>query len=273
MIATEWNRDTTEAAENLIHRIPDHVPKKVQFKDFEKLPEAVARYLRFALTEGQPLIDAVRLTQSGHFLAALWSPFRAEQYFSIDPPAFVWDASIRVAGVIPVKVRDAYREGKGSMLAKMFGVFRLLNQQNAVEINIAALQRYLAESAWFPTALLPGNQLVWSELDTNRSLAKLTDGPLQVSLEFEFNELGEIVSVFTPDRYRYADGEFVQTAWAGYFRNYKEVHGMRIPMEAEVEWIFPQGRPFSYFKGNITKIEFNTDVFSRFTPACDCEVG
>jgi Family of unknown function (DUF6920) len=159
------------------------------------------------------------------------------------------------------------------MLAKIFGIFRLINQENAEEINVAALQRYLAESPWFPTALLPSDRLVWSELDPNRALAKLRDRGIEVSLEFEFNELGEIVSVFTPERYRYADGQFVPTAWAGYFRKYREVHGMQIPMEAQVEWIFPEGRTFSYFNGNITEIEFNSDVYRQFSPTCECEVA
>lgn len=273
MIPGEWKRETTEVVENLIYRIPERIPKKVRFKDFEKLPEPVSKYLRFALKEGQPVIDAVRLTQSGRFLAGLWSRFDAEQYFSIDPPAFVWDASIRAAGIIPVRVRDAYQQGKGSMLAKIFGIFRLVKQENAPEINIAALQRYLAESPWFPTALLPSDRLVWSELDANRALAKLTDHGIEASLEFEFNELGEIVSVFTPERYRFADGKFIPTAWAGYFRNYREVRGMNVPMQAEVEWIFPDGHCFSYFKGNVTGIEFNSDVFQRFAPTCACEVG
>lgn len=273
MITGEWKRETTEVVANLIYRIPERLPTKVQFKDFEKLPGPVSKYLRFALKEGQPIIDAVRLTQSGDFLAGVWSPFRAEQYFSINPPAFVWDASIRIAGFIPVRVRDTYQQGKGSMLAKIFGIFRLLNQDRAVEINIAALQRYLAESPWFPTSLLPSDRLVWTELDANRALAKLTDCGIEVSLEFEFNERGEIVSVFTPERYRYADGEFVLTAWAGYFRKYREVDGMQVPMEAQVEWIFPDGHCFSYFKGNITEIEFNSDVYHRFAPTCACDVG
>ena len=273
MITGEWKREATEVVEDLIYRIPEGTPKKVQFKDFEKLPAAVSRYLRFALREGQPIVDVVRLTQTGSFLAGIWSPFHAEQYFSINPSALVWDASIRVAGFIPVRVRDTYQQGKGSMLAKMFGIFPLVHQKSASEIHIAALQRFLAESPWFPTSLLPGDRLVWTELDRNRALAKLTDCGIETSLEFEFNERGEIVSVFTPERYRYADGGFVPTAWAGYFKKYREVYGMQVPMEAEVEWIFPEGRCFSYFKATVTKIEFNNDVYNRFAPTCACEVG
>jgi Family of unknown function (DUF6920) len=271
MIANEWKRETTQVVEDLIYRIPDRAPKKVEFKYFEKLPEAVAKYLRLVLKEGQPVINAVRLTQSGRFRAGLWSSFQAEQYFSIDPPAFVWDAGIRMAGIIPVKVRDAYLEGKGSTLAKIFGIFPFIHQRSVVEISIGALQRYLAESAWFPTALLPSDRLVWNELDAYSAVAKITDRGIEASLEFHFNEAGEIENVFAPGRYRYADGKFLFTPWAGCFKNYRQIHGMRIPMEAEVAWVLPEGR-FSYFKGQIKEIEFNGDVFHRFAPTCACEV-
>ncbi len=272
MIAAEWNRETTDVVEDLIHKIPEHVPKKVEFKDFEKLPEPVAKYLRHVLKEGQPTIDAARITQSGLFRAGCWTSFRAEQYFSTDPPAFVWSASVRMAHMFPVKVRDSYVEGKGSMLGKIFGIVPFIQQENAREINIAALQRYLAECAWFPTALLPSDRLTWSELGANRAIATLTDRGMEASLEFQFNEIGEIDSVFTPARYRYADGMFHLTPWAGYFKHYQQLHGMRIPMEAAVEWILPKGR-YPYFKGSVGEIEFNGDVLHRFAPTCACETG
>jgi hypothetical protein len=271
LIATEWNRQTTEVIEDLIYRIPEKVPKRVEFNDFDKLPKCVAKYLNLVLQKGGPIIEAVRLTQSGKFRAGGWTPFKAEQYFSTAPVAFVWNAKVRMAHLIPVKVRDAYREGKGSMVGKMFGTVPLVDQRNAQEINIASLQRYLAECPWFPTALLPSDRLRWSEIDSNRAMAKIKDRDLEVALEFQFNEIGEIVTVSTPGRFRYTNGKFLSTPWAGHFQDYQEVHGVRIPMKARVEWIFPEG-PFPYFEGEVTKIDFNGDVFRRFALTQACEV-
>jgi hypothetical protein len=273
MLNSNWNTQTYEVIEDLVYKIPERIPNEVRFRDFESLPDPVARYLRLALTEGQPQIEAVRLTQSGQFRTGLWFPFQAEQYVSTNPVSFVWNATIRMAGLIPMKVRDAYLEGNGSMLAKVFGIFPFLHQQDAEEINIAALQRYLAESVWYPSALLPSDRLIWTQLDYNRAVATLKDGKREASLEFDFNDRGEIETTFTPGRYRYEDGKFVLTPWIGYYTDYRQLHGMRIPMKAEVEWILPENRRFPYFKGNLASIEFNGDVFARFSPSfsCSCE--
>ena len=45
--------------------------------------------------------------------------------------------------------------------------------------------------------------------------------------------------------------------WTGYYRDYREMDGVRIPAEAEVVWNLDSG-DFSYARFKITDIEFNT---------------
>ena len=63
-------------------------------------------------------------------------------------------------------------------------------------------QRYLAESVWLPTALLPSERLSWSAIDASHARATLQDGPVTVSLDFEIGLGGEILAVKAPSRAR-----------------------------------------------------------------------
>ena len=265
----KWNGETSRLLTQFIHPTSTLSGNRVSFKEFERLPEAVSRYFRFALKEGQPPLDAVRITQSGEIKAGWWCPFTAEQYFSIHSPGFVWDANVRTGPWITMKVRDTYLQGKGSMEARLFGVLPFLHSRDADEINQAALQRYLAESIWFPTALLPSDRLSWQAIGRNRALAKLKDREIEASMEFQFNDGGEIVEIFSPGRYRYAGGKFVLTMWRGAVRAYEEVKGIRVPMKVEIDWILPEGR-CPYFKSNIEKIEFNENALKHFSFGSSC---
>lgn len=122
--------------------------------------------------------------------------------------------------------------------------------------NSAALQRYLAEAVWLPTALLPSAKLNWSEIDENRALATLTESGTTVLLEFRINEAGETTEVFSPARFRAARGAFITTPWSGRFWNYQERNGIKIPMEGEVEWHLPDGR-LPYWRGRIIEIGYD----------------
>jgi len=231
----------------------------VDFKSLAALPEPVVRYFRMVLKDGQPMIHSARLTQSGHFRmspAGAWKPFIAEQNVSINPPGLQWNARIRIAPLISVRVCDSYIAGKASMRAKIFQIMPIVRQEDISELNAAALQRHLAETPWYPTALLPSKQLWWKAVDQRTAIAYLKDYNLEVSLQFEFNDVGEIARVSTPARYRYVNGKYESAPWAGDHRNYQEVNGIRIPTEATVQWLLPDG-DFQFFKGRITNGCYN----------------
>ena len=221
------------------------------------LPAPVVRYFEFALKPGQPLVRTARIEHRGEFrgsLDAAWSPFTSIQHVSVDPPGFVWDAKIRMAPLLTVRVRDSYLEGTGSMKAGVAGVIPVVNAWGRTDLASGALHRYLAEAVWLPTALLPGAGVTWEPIDDNAARATLTDSGVSVSLDFRFNEKGEIVSVYTPARYRDVNGKGVPTPWEGHFRGYERIAGMMVPREGEVAWILPEGR-LTYWRGRVVRVE------------------
>lgn len=255
-ISSNWNAETKRLIEIMSKENPSVKPEKVSFENFDKLPALVARYFRLVLKDGQPIIKTAQIKQKGEFfLNENWIPFEATQYYSTNPHAFVWDAAMSMNPLLNVRVRDAFVDGEGSMKAKILSLFTVADAEKKTELNSAALQRYLAEAAWFPTALLPSENLVWSEIDENRALATLTESGTTVSLEFRFNKAGEITEVFSPARFREVEGEFLETPWLGRFRNYKERNGMLIPTVGEVEWQLTTGS-LPYWRGQLTDTEY-----------------
>ncbi len=258
--STRWDRKTSRLVEKVSQTTGWGELKRVDFKQLDQLPAPVARYFRLALKEGQPYIRSARATQLGEIRLRetddKWRPFEAEQYFSSLPPGFVWDASIRMAPLMNVRVRDAYVAGQGLMQAQILSLVSMVDDRGKAELNAGALQRYLAEAVWFPTALLPGEGVRWSPIDESCALATLTDSGTTVSLEFRFNDSGEVTGVFTPGRFRAVDGKYELTPWAGQFANYQERAGMRIPLDASVEWHLATGI-FNWWRGRIVEVEYD----------------
>lgn len=255
--AARWKGNTEGMIAQLNAAALTSEPHSVSFQGFDALPAPVARYFRATLKEGQPFIRKARMQQQGEFwMKGKWIPFTSEQYFSAAPPGMVWDADMQMNALLNVRVRDAYVGGQGSMQGKLLALMPVVNEQGGAELKAGALLRYLAEAVWLPTALLPSDHLQWSAIDETRALATLTDAGLSVSLEFRFNDSGEITSFYTPGRYyREDDGRNVLQPWAGYHRAYEARSGMRIPLEGGVEWQLPNGR-LPYCKLKIVRIEY-----------------
>jgi hypothetical protein len=132
----------------------------------------------------------------------------------------------------------------------------VVNAGGTPMIAAGALQRYLGEAAWFPTALLPSQGVSWSAIDDACALATIRGGETTVSLEFRFGPDGLTTSVFTPERF-YDDGRNppVPKPWQARILRSGEHHGMTIPEAAIVEWLMPEG-PFAYWRGSIASVRY-----------------
>jgi len=228
------------------------------FKDLDWLPAPVQRYLKKAIPEGHSYIKSVELSQTGFLRlnenSEKWQSLKATQYFTINPPGFIWDAKVKMAPLTTARVLDMYKQGTGALRAKLFNTFTVAHEPSSKELDTGELTRYLAEAAWFPTALLPSQQLKWKEVDNHTAVAILKDGDNEVSLKFYFNNDDEIIKS-TSKRYRVVNNTYQLVPWTGYYSNYQRRDGLLIPIEAKVEWNLPQGN-FEYWKGRILNIKY-----------------
>ncbi|MFN8686951.1 MAG: DUF6920 family protein [Acidobacteriota bacterium] len=223
------------------------------------LPAPVRRYLELALSPGQPLVKAAELTHSGSFNMGQdqpnWKPFSSSQLSVTSPPGFDWDARIRMAPGLPVFVRDAYVSGRGILTASIFGLIPVAQPESDDELAQGELMRFLAESPWYPTALLPGQGVSWQELSPTSARATLRDGAVSTSVDFHFGPDGLIERIYSPSRTRLNGKTRSQLPWQGRFWNYTSSHGMRIPFAGEVAWLTPAG-PAPYWRASLEKAVF-----------------
>lgn len=223
--------------------------------DVADLPAPVRRYFETVLTEGQLHVDTAQITQEGTFRLggadADWHPFTASQKYTVSPPGYVWDADIELAPRVSARVLDAYVDGEGRLRANLLGALPVATAGPDPQTNEAELQRYLSETPWFPTALLPAAGVSWEGIDDQSARATITDGDVTATAVFHFAEDG-FISRVTADRYR-QDTDSIDS-WVGYHRSYEIHDGMKVPTEAEVGWETADG-VVPYWRGQITDRE------------------
>jgi hypothetical protein len=227
--------------------------------ELDDQPGPVRHYFRAVLQPGQPVIAAVRVTHSGTFNMSdsgeQSKPFHSTQRVVTRRPGFVWDARIAMMPGIAAHVHDAYVGGEGILHASALGLVTVMNLRGTPDVAEGELFRYFAEAAWYPTALLPSQGIRWSAVDERSARATLQDGKVSIAMLFRFSEQGLITSVRAEARGRTVGTAVVPTPWEGTFGNYQMRDGMRVPLEAEVAWLTPEG-PKPYWRGHITSLRY-----------------
>ena len=223
------------------------------------LPAPVARMLRSVLTPGQPLIRELRLEHRGDFDmgrdSTRWATFHSRQLVVTQRPGFLWDARIRMGPGLPVFVHDAYVAGRGVLTAKLFGLVTVMEAEQSKELAEGEFLRWVAEAAWYPTALLPSQGAAWRYLDDRSALLTMRDGITAATVTVGFDDAGRIARVRAERRARETPDGPVPTPWEGRFWDYIRQDGMWIPRQGEVAWLLPDG-PRPYWRGHIERVTY-----------------
>jgi hypothetical protein len=121
------------------------------------IPPIVQKWLINAGVVGKEKVHTVRLKQAGEMRTKAngkWIPFTATQYFTVDTPAFNWQADVQMMPLLSMNGRDKFEDGKGEMLIKVLGLLNVVNAKDDDKINQSTMMRFLAEMCWFPSAAL-----------------------------------------------------------------------------------------------------------------------
>jgi hypothetical protein len=234
-------------------------PATYNAREIEGLPPPVQRYFRAVLKDRQPIVTVAQVLHAGQFNTgeshAKWSRFTSSQVTITRRPGFDWDGRIGMGPGVSVFVHDTYVAGEGIVHVELLGLVTLADIRGTPEAAQGELMRFLAEAAWYPTALLPSQGVRWEAIDAMSARAALTDGATSVALDFLFDAEGLISSVRAAARSRMVNGTLVATPWQGRFWSYAVRDGMRIPLEGEVAWELPEG-VWPYWRGRITQIAY-----------------
>ena len=252
--------DETRGIRARLEASRSHTPRDpFEPSELEGVPPPVRRYLRNALVPGQAVVSAVTMRHTGTFntnpSGESWRRFASAQRVVTRRPGFDWDARISMLPGVSMRVHDAFVNGEGILHAALFGLLDVANQHDTTGLALGELMRFLAEAAWYPTALLPREGVRWLSVDDRSANARLTDGTLSVMLLFRFTESNVIESVRADARSRTAKGVTGSAPWEGRWSEWERRDGMLIPTAGEVAWLLPEGR-LPYWRGRLTDIQY-----------------
>lgn len=235
--------------ETLFSQSGDISGKAFNDNQLSGLPEPVQRYFRHVMKAGKPYISYVRLRHNGQFKTDPkkdWIKIEGEQYFTTERPGFIWKGSTRM-----FTARDMFISDKGRLVVSLLSLFKIADGQGD-KYNQGELLRWLGESVWFPTNLLPNERLQWTAIDHDHAELTFQYNGYSLSYYVAFNEVGEITEVQTK---RYMGDKNLET-WIGKMSDYKELNGIVIPTTIEAIYRLQEG-DYSYAKFNIKTIEYN----------------
>jgi hypothetical protein len=220
----------------------------------EDLPAPVQRYLIHAGVVGKPIVHTVRLKQAGRFRTGFdqpWMEIRASEYYNVDDPGFIWDATFYQNGLPILRVHDSYRDGKGYIIGKIGALVPMLEDQGE-GVDQGTMLRYLQEMTWFPSAFLNEN-ISFVPIDNGSAQVTLTDHNKSVTGTLYIDEVGRLTN-FVAERYRnQADG---YGTWTTPMTDYGEYEGLQLPKAGKGVWLLPEGE-FDYIDVTATEIEYN----------------
>lgn len=241
---------------SLFNDIEEVSTKAIDEDDIKDLPYPVQNWLTNSNVIGKEEIKTVRLKQEGRMRTKKngpWMSTKAEQYFTVEEPGFVWIADVKMASLIHLSGIDTFNAGKGKMKIKVLSLIPVVDSEGP-EMDSSTLMRYLAEMMWFPTAAL-SPYIKWEEIDQNSAKAIMEYGALSVSGIFYFNDNGDILR-FVGKRYKEVNGKYILTDWGGINKEFKEFDGIRLPSKSVVTW-FEEDGEFNWFELEITELQYN----------------
>ncbi|MEZ5739083.1 MAG: DUF6544 family protein [Burkholderiaceae bacterium] len=260
--AWRWAGQTGDLLTRLEAGRVEPEPARYDVRELEGLPAPVARYFRAVLEDGQPMIAAASVDHHGVFnmgeTVDSWKPFTSRQRVVTRRPGFVWDGQVSLLPGLGVRVHDAYVAGEGILRPAILGLFTLMDLRGAGDVAKGELMRFLAEAAWYPTALLPSQGARWAAVDERSANVTITDGDLALTMTFTFNAQDLIESVRADARGRSVGGRMMIRPWEGRWSDYQVLDGIRVPMSGEVAWLLPpeEGGRKSYWRGTIKSLKF-----------------
>jgi len=228
----------------------------VERAEIDRLPMPVRRWLETSGSVGRERARSVRLKQSGAMRTApdsAWMPAMAEQYFSINPPAFVWQIDTTMMGFLPIAGRDKYTAGHGHMLIKAASIVNIVDVADQ-KIDLGSLLRFLGEMVWFPSAAL-SPYITWESIDATSAKATMQDKELAATAIFLFNERGQVVGM-RAERYLGGGADAKLTPWLVSCSEWRVFEGIEIPSRGSVGWSLASGE-FTYYRWEILDLNFN----------------
>ncbi|MCK4699586.1 MAG: hypothetical protein KAT38_04615, partial [Bacteroidales bacterium] len=203
LLSCAFNKKVTNEISTIMKQADTTKISVITKEQLNDLPYPVAKWLKVSGMIGKEKINTIWLSQKVRMKMKPgqkdWNEAVAEQYFSVENPAFIWKVKMNMPPFIKITGRDKFVDGKGEMLIKMFSLLNIVNEKGE-KMDEGTLQRFLGEIVWFPSAAL-SQYITWEAIDSLSAKATMNYKGTTGSGTFYFNEQGDFVK-FSALRYK-----------------------------------------------------------------------
>lgn len=214
------------------------------------LPPAARRYLRHAIEPDTPLARRVELTMDGQLhLGDRWLSFDAEETLAARR-GFVWRPRVRFGVGLWFSGADFHVDGTGGQRFALAGLVPIV-RSGGPAIDRSSAGRFLAESVWLPTSLLPTMGAEWEGIDDRH--ARVTLPTIEESLTVTVDEAGAVESV---EMLRLDGDTGEMRPFGASIERERTVDGITIPSRLDVGWGFGTDEYEPFFRAELRDVAF-----------------
>ena len=222
------------------------------------LPSSVQKWMNQIGIIGKEQIQIVYFKQRGQMKLKPeqidWVSAEAEQYVTIDKPAFLWKVNVKnMAPLVAVVGRDKFQNGEAAMTIKIESLFPVVDIANNNKVNQSALQRYLLELPLYPFAAF-NSYITWEKVDQNSAKATMSYKGVSGSATYYFSDSGELLKI-SAMRYKDANENAKHIECIGEIKSHSIINGIKLPTKIEITWVLENG-PFTWYKLEIDEVTF-----------------
>jgi len=226
-------------------------------KDFEILPEPVARYMRFSGMIGRSRISVVRLWHSGRFRPGAGRPFRpikGEYSITTSKPSFCWYGKLTLFPGFTAVAIDQYFEGQGRMQVKVMSSIPVVDAHSP-DLSLSAFGRCIAEMTMAPSFFLDPTRIRWINSDSSSAEFLIQDAGLQSRGWLFVRPDGALDKVVVERNYDRGKGLSTLERFTGKNAGMMEQDGMKIPKAFDGFWNLKEG-DLHYVHFEVDRFEF-----------------
>ncbi len=257
LASISMNKMTTRETQKILSGIDSSASKIITDTDVEELPAPVYKWIQNTGMIGKPAIRSVYAKQKALMKMKPeqkdWKSAEAEQYATMDVPAFIWTVTMNMAPLIKIKGRDKFVDGKGEMLIKINSLINVVNEKGE-RMDEGTMQRFLGELVWYPSlALSP--YISWETNDEFSAKATMNYNGTTGSGTFYFDEKGDFIK-FIALRFKGNEADAKRYPWILTVDDYAVFEGIKVPSKMKATWKLDEG-DWTWLNLEITDIKYN----------------
>lgn len=258
--ACNFNRMITQETKEMLEANGNTQATIISEESIRNLPAPVFNWIKNTGIVGKPAIRTVWVSQSALMKMKPqqqeWYPAEAEQWVTIEEPAFIWTVSMRMSPLLQIRGRDKFTGGKGEMLIRINSLINVVNEKGP-QMDEGTLQRFLGEIVWYPSSAI-SPYIEWEAIDDFSAIATMSYMGVTGSGTFYFNEQGDFVR-FVALRYMGNKPDAKKYPWEIRVEDYAVFDGVKVPSRMQATWKLDDG-DWTWLKLLINEIKYEPGV-------------